>query len=191
MATITTKETRAFSWAGIDRNALKVGAEISETLKNGEAVTFLVMDDGVIGLKDCLAEEHCMNKTWTNEGGWLACEMRRYLNEDVFALLPDDLQAIIKARSFGKQNDALWLFSEAEIFGEHIWGKGDEGDKQLEYFKEPANRVKCDADGDTTWWWERSPSASSSSNFCYVCSNGFASSSNASNSIGVCFGFYF
>lgn len=191
MATITTKETRAFSWAAIDRSTLKVGDEISETLKNGEAVTFVVMDDGVIGLKDCLAEEHRMNKTWTNEGGWLATEMRRYLNEDVFARLPDDLQAIIKARSFGKQNDVLWLFSEVEIFGEHIWGEGDEGDKQLEYFKEPANRVKCDADGDTTWWWERSPHASHSSHFCSVNSGGSAANGYASDSRGVCFGFYF
>ena len=39
------------------------------------------MDDGVIGLKNLLGY-HRMNKERTNEGGWLACDMRRYLNEE-------------------------------------------------------------------------------------------------------------
>ena len=89
MATITKKTTTDFSWAAFDRSALRVGDEISEVLKNGEEVIFVVMDEGVIGLKNCLREEHRMNNDWTNKGGWEATEMRRYLNEDVFAVLPD------------------------------------------------------------------------------------------------------
>ena len=77
MATITTKETRAFNWA--NPGTLKVGDEIVETLKDGREVVFVVMDDGVIGLKNLLGY-HRMNEDWTNEGGWLACDMRRYLN---------------------------------------------------------------------------------------------------------------
>ena len=85
----------------------------------------------------------------------------------------------------------LWLFSEPEIFGEHIWGAGDEGDKQLRYFAEPGNRVKLDEDGDVTWWWERSPYAYASNGFCAVNSSGCASRYYAGSSGGVCFGFYF
>ena len=190
MATITTKETRPFSWSDFDRSALKVGDEIAETLKDGREVTFVVMDDGVMGLKDCLGY-HRMNDTWTNKGGWLKTEMRRYLNEEVVDLLPDDLRAIIKPRAFGTESDMLWLFSEPEIFGEHIWGAGDEGDKQLRYFAGPGNRVKLDEDGDATWWWERSPNGNNSSYFCFVNSSGNASGNIASRSGGVCFGFYF
>ena len=116
--------------------------------------------------------------------------MRRYLNEEVIELLPDDLLAAIKPRKFGAEEDRLWLFSEVEIFGEHIWGAGDEGDKQLEYFKNPINRVKFDEDGDAGWWWERSPGASASNSFCGVNSNGGAGISSADGSDGVCFGFY-
>lgn len=188
MATITTKETRSFTWSDFDRSALKVGDEIAETLKDGREVVFVVMDDGVIGLKDCLGY-HCMNRDWTNQGGWPVCDMRRYLNEEVFALLPDELQAAIKPRTFGNVQDKLWLFSEPEIFGEHVYGKGDEEDKQLRYFAEPGSRVKLDADGDPTWWWGRSPSASYSNYFCGVNSSGYASYSCAGNSWGVCFGF--
>ena len=116
--------------------------------------------------------------------------MRRYLNEEVIELLPDDLLAAIKPRKFGDEEDRLWLFSEVEIFGERIWGAGDEGDKQLEYFKNPINRVKFDEDGDALWWWERSPYASSSNDFCSVSSNGYADYYGANGSSGVCFGFY-
>lgn len=190
MATITTKETRNFSWADFDRSALKVGDEISEVLKDGREVIFVVMDDGVIGLKNCL-DERRMNDDWTNRGGWLATEMRRYLNEDVFALLPDDLQAVIKPRTFGEEQDKLWLFSEAEIFGEHDWTEKEiDRGVQLEYFKTPANRIKCDENGDLTWWWERSPYASYTTAFCLVSSSGSAGAYTASFARGVCFGFY-
>ena len=187
MATITTKETRMFDWR--NPGVLKVGDEITETLEDGREVVFVVMDYGVIGLKGLLGW-HQMNKTWTNKGGWLASDMRRYLNEEVIELLPDDLLAAIKPRKFGDEEDRLWLFSEVEIFGEHIWGASDEGDKQLEYFKNPINRVKFDEDGDAVWWWGRSPRASGSNYFCFVNSSGNANTNNASSSNGVCFGFY-
>ena len=187
MATITTKETRMFDWR--NPGVLKVGDEITETLEDGREVVFVVMDYGVIGLKGLLGW-HQMNKTWTNKGGWLASDMRRYLNEEVIELLPDDLLAAIKPRKFGDEEDRLWLFSEVEIFGEHIWGASDGGDKQLEYFKNPINRVKFDEDGDAGWWWERSPYASNSNGFCSVDASGNASHYYANNSNGVCFGFY-
>lgn len=187
MATITTKETRMFGWH--NPGVLKVGDEITETLEDGREVVFVVMDYGVIGLKGLLGWRQ-MNKTWTNKGGWLASDMRRYLNEEVIELLPDDLLAAIKPRKFGDEEDRLWLFSEVEIFGEHIWGAGDKGDKQLEYFKNPINRVKFDEDGDANWWWGRSPYAGISGDFCYVDSGGYADNNGANYSGGVCFGFY-
>lgn len=160
MTTITTKETRAFNWA--NPGTLKVGDEIVETLKDGREVVFVVMDDGVIGLKNLLGY-HRMNKEWTNEGGWLACDMRRYLNEEVIALLPDALIAAIKPRKFGEEEDKLWLFSEMEVFGEHDWTENDpDRGFQFEYFKDRRNRIKVDEDGDASWWWERSPSGSNS-----------------------------
>jgi hypothetical protein len=188
MATITTKETRAFNWA--NPGTLKVGDEIVETLKDGREVVFVVVDYGVIGLKNLLGY-HCMNEDWTNKGGWLACDMRRYLNEEIIALLPDELVAAIKPRKFGKEEDKLWLFSEMEVFGDHDWTENDpDRGFQFEYFKDRRNRIKVDEDGDADWWWERSPYGSSSVNFCYVSSGGYASGSIASSTSGVCFGFY-
>ena len=188
MATITTKETRAFNWA--NPGTLKVGDEIVETLKDGRDVVFVVMDDGVIGLKNLLGYHH-MNEDWTNEGGWLACDMRRYLNEEVIALLPDELVAAIKPRKFGEEEDKLWLFSEMEVFGDHDWTENDhDRGFQFEYFKDRRNRIKVDEDGDASWWWERSPYGSASGSFCIVNSDGYADHYGANGAYGVCFGFY-
>lgn len=188
MATITTKETCAFNWG--NPGALKVGDEIAETLKDGREVVFVVMDEGVIGLKNLLGR-HCMNKEWTNKGGWLACDMRRWLNSEVLALLPDELLSVIKPRKFGDEEDRLWLFSEMEVFGDHDWVENDpDRGFQFEYFKNPANRVKLDEYGDASFWWGRSPFASGSASFCIVNSNGSADGHYASGSRGVCFGFY-
>ena len=133
-----------------------------------------------------------MNEDWTNKGGWPACDMRRHLTEDVFHVLPDDLKAVITPRKLttddGEAEDNIWLFSEYEVFGED-WCDKDPDDKPIPYYQTPANRVKCDADGDTMWWWERSPYVTYSDTFCFVNSSGGAATSVASYSNGVCFGF--
>ena len=188
MTTITTKETRTFDWA--NPGTLKVGDEIAETLKDGREVVFVVMDDGVIGLKNLLGC-HYMNEDWTNKGGWLACDMRRWLNSKVLALLPDELLAVIKPRKFGDEEDKLWLFSEMEVFGDYSWTENDPARGfQFEYFKDRRNRIKTDEDGAAGWWWERSPCGSGSGNFCFVSSGGDADVYGASYAGGVCFGFY-
>ena len=129
---------------------LKVGDEISDTLKTGEEVVFVVvgMDvyqpgDVIFGLKDCLKTPYRMNATWTNEGGWAASAMRRYLNEEIFEQLPDDLRAIIKPRAIQDGFDSLWLFSEMEVFGDEDWTEKDvDRGVQMPYFKRRGNRVK-------------------------------------------------
>lgn len=142
-------------------------------------------------MQECANDYHRMNKDWTNEGGWLACDMRRYLNEEVIALLPDALIAAIKPRKFGEEEDKLWLFSEMEVFGEHDWTENDpDRGFQFEYFKDRRNRIKVDEDGDAGWWWERSHNGSDSNSFCYVSSDGNANINNANATTGVCFGFY-
>ncbi len=193
MASITTKTTGPFDWANFDRATLKVGDEITDVLTTGETVTFVVVDEDVMGLKNCLADEHKMNNRLTNVGGWANTEMRRYLNEEIFKTLPEALQAIIIPRDFGKTQDRLWLFSETEIFGETIFSEPCESDRHFKYFQTRDNRIKLDCDGDPCWWWERSPRAGASTIFCLVNSGGGASSSygDASRSFGVCFGFYF
>lgn len=212
MATITRKTESPIAWgeikeavkAGKAAGILHVGDEIAETLTTGEQVVFVVAGIGVyaenqviFSLKNCLRplleEEYHMNEAGTSKGGWPACDMRRHLTEDVFPVLPDDLKAVITPRKLttddGEAEDNIWLFSEYELFGE-AWCAKDPGDKPIPYYQTHTNRIKCDADGDTPWWWERSHVPSSPlTTFCVVNSAGGACSKPAVNSYGVCFGF--
>lgn len=196
---------RSITWAQVgewsDRHEasahFEIGDEISDTLKTGEEVVFVVVGkdmyqpgDVIFGLKDCLKTPYRMNATGINEGGWAACDMRRYLSGEVFEQLPDDLRAIIKPREIQGGFDSLWLFSEVEIFGEEDWTEKDaDRGVQMPYFKRRGNRIKgLGKDGPAYNWWERSPRATHSSNFCFVSSAGGTNGSSANSSCGVAFG---
>lgn len=204
-----TVEVNQLSWAELKKAAdagdlaqvLHSGDTLGITLKNGEAVTLVVGTDEkgnmFFSTQDCLRDEHRMNNTMTNRGGWEATEMRRYLNEDVFALLPDDLQAVIKPTTIiqivdGKRvetQDKLFLFSATQVFGEGIYSENEPEDTQLDIFRREKDRIKeCNTYG-TWFWWLRSAYSNYNYNFCIVNGSGNYGSSGASSSNGVALGF--
>lgn len=83
-----------------------------------------------------------MNPTDTCQGGWEGSELREWLNDVGFLLLPDDLRENIEAVSKPANNagvtsdpasvtatsDSLWLFSASEIYGELTWFEQEYGD---------------------------------------------------------------
>ena len=206
---IKTKAEFEVSWDSI-KNAvdgggvtalLHSGDEIPVTLKNGENVIFVVTYDEngklYFVLRDCLADEHRMNKKCTNEGGWAATEMRTYLNSTIFALLPDDLQAVIAPTKTtqiirGERvecEDNLFLISKTQAFGKGSWTEYEPDDTHFDIFKTERDRVKECGNNGTWFWWLRSPIASSSTDFCNVTSNGTSGNTDAYGAIGVAFGF--
>ena len=94
---IKTSTTNETTWAAlkaaVDNGTIAQGDLIVFNLKNGEEVAVRATQDKngkrFFVLEDCLADEHCMNKRPTNKGAWAACDMRQYLNNTVFALLPN------------------------------------------------------------------------------------------------------
>ena len=186
---------------GSIKEMLHSGDEIPVTLKTGENVTFEATYDEngklYFVLRDCLEGEHAMNKSRTNEGGWAASDMRRYLNKTIFALLPDDLQAVIAPAKIAQIidgeriecEDNLFLISKTQAFGKGDWTEYEPDDTHLDIFKTERDRVKECGNNGTWFWWLRSPMASSSAHFCGVNSNGTSGSNSANNSIGVAFGF--
>lgn len=78
---------------------LQVGDELDITLKTGETLTAQAAGTTENGLrfvlKDCIKDMRSINKRMTNKGGWRDCEMRLWLNETIFHMLPDELQEII------------------------------------------------------------------------------------------------
>lgn len=186
---------------GSIKEMLHSGDRIPVTLKTGENVIFEATYDEngklYFVLRDCLEDEHAMNKSLTNEGGWAASDMRRYLNKTIFALLPDDLQAVIAPTKIAQIidgervecEDNLFLISKTQAFGKGSWTEYEPDDTHLDIFKTERDRVKECGNNGTWFWWLRSPLSSSSTLFCYVSNHGTSGSGNAYISSGVAFGF--
>lgn len=201
---ITTVEREA-SWAALKtaakNGALKSGDKIPVTLKNGELITLTVGHDEkskvYFCFEDCLNEERPVNSNGTVTGGWKSFDIRHYLNNDLFALLPDDLQAIIEPTEIvqiinGERvvtKDKLFLFSKTQLFGKGDWSRIEPEDTQIDIFATEKGRVKeCGQHG--TWPYStRTPQEYSTSSVCYVNRNGNAYAGNASYYRGVAPGF--
>lgn len=191
-------ELKALAEAGKLDEVLKSGDNIPVTLKNGEEVSFDVgRDEGgkvYFIMHDCLKEPKQMNGECTNAGGWEESDMRKYLNEEVIKLLPDELQEIIKPTKIvqvwdGKRReteDKLFLLSKTQVFGKDTNYEAIEPeDSHIDIFKAARSRVKEREDCGTTWWWERSLGNYSNYYFCSVNSNGYRGNDNANYRYGV------
>ena len=149
---------------GIAPQVLNIGDEKTFNLKSGEEVTIQILgfehdplSDGsgyagvTVGLKNCLATPYVMNNEDTNVGGYTSSLMRTVTLVDIYNLLPDEFQSIIKvvkkktsegnkSSTIVETDDKLFLFSHEEIYGissssdttpESFKGEGT----QYEYFK--------------------------------------------------------
>ena len=204
---VITKETKWTSWAELKAlseagklgEVLKSGDNIPVTLKNGDEVSFDIGKDesGKIYfvMHNCLKETESMNGDCTNRGGWEESDMRKYLNEEVINLLPDELQEIIKPTKIvqvwdGKRReteDKLFLLSRTQVFGKHENYEAIEpNDSQIDIFKSPRERVKeCEEVEDVYYWWLRSPYSSNSGYFGGVSTGGTVYYYSADYSLGV------
>lgn len=157
--------------------------------------------------RDCLKDLHRMNASNTNTGGFPACELKTVLNSTIYNLLPADVKAVIKKDkrldstkgSWAWQGDQfLWLPSEPEVWGDNSWsevGYGNGNDVQFPIFRGSLVHINkgqgfgAAEKGSRTAWWCSSPSASNTTYFCLVNSNGRPDYFGASTALGlpVCF----
>ena len=133
---------------------------------------------------DCCTGKQRMNSSNTTSGGYGATEMYNTTLPALVAALPSWLKTRLKTFSVlaskgGSELDTietvtgnkLALRSEIEVFGAQSSQSRDGEGSQIEYYKGPSVRAKTyGAAGTSAQWWERS--ASSSSNFQYVNTNG-------------------
>jgi len=116
------------------------------------------------------------------ERGWIDTELRKWLNEEYFNTLPEELkQAIHPAIKLThnykgdvyETTDRLFLPSESEMFGSAIWSDYEDG-ARYEAFATRHNRIRLDEDGDECGYWTRSFDGGLSACACIVSGSGFA-----------------
>lgn len=175
--------------------SLPPGTEINFTLKNGDPAQVVVVGvdhykkgDAVFWFRRIVGR-HCMNKSGKNTGGFPgADDMREYL-ENVYSLLPDELQSVIALHTTvqkidGKTSeceDRLFLMTEFEGRGDTVYSEYNGIGKQFEFFKERRNRIAYDEDGDPVYYWTADPSAADTTYFCGFDDYGFSNYNRASN----------
>ena len=148
--------------------------------------------------KDCW-DEAAMNDEATNKGGYYKSKGRAHVLVDILPHIAQEWRAIFKPRKMVEEIDGerieyadlMWLLSATDVFGpseEGYWKDIDDG-FQLPIFKRERDRVKeCGSEG-TYPYWLRSVYATYGSTFCYVYTDGSASSGYAYWSYGFAPGF--
>lgn len=213
MLTLTKKITEETTWDTIQKDVdegkageYQLGTVLTTTLKDGRQMPYVLVaanhyqQDELIFINMINYGDHCMNKRATNKGGWNKSEMRRHANEDILALLPDDMAAVIAPRTIievendgtkVESTDKLWGLSTMEVGGDWYWDNDNGEDKQFPYLKDRANRILRDVDGKAVaGWWERSPNRYYSGYFYSVDTSGYPNySGSAYGAYGVCLGF--
>ena len=151
---------------------------------------------------------HKMNESNTNKGGYASSLMRTYLNEDIYNLLPVELQKGIMdttvvsshGNTSGEENftstDKIYLLSTSEV-----WAPGTSNTitqdtsssltRQLDYYKSKNVNTNnfseaLKKNGTTaSAWWLRSSTSANSNYFLGVNASGDWNSNNAFNASGV------
>ena len=128
--------------------------------------------------KELLATKHNMNSTRENTDGWAASEMRTYLQNDIWALIPATVQnAIVEVdktyydhttSSTLTCSDKVWIPSWREVgLGTD---KENSGVIYSELFTHALSRTKK-FNGSSTDWWLRSASPGTSNYYFVVVSS--------------------
>lgn len=177
-------ETSIFEVAGFKKYRL-----CSDTSKYS-SVSFIA--------QNLLERSKAMNSSSTNSGGWDASEMRTFMNSRVYPAFPEIWKQLIKqARinaSEGNQSteiiasdDWCYLPSVTEVNGNTEEPYCYEG-AQISFFTSNNARIKYlkQGKGAVSNWWLRSSSASGSSAFWFVYTNGYYYDNIASGASGVC-----
>lgn len=192
--------------SGDAQNFLKVGDRIAFDLKDGTKVAAIVAhlkeNEAYFVMEDTLPERRMYEKRPNGRVTWKDSDLRKWMNSELFALLPDDLAEVIADREITQRiggevitcTDKLWAPSMTEMFEAYDDGVPYHTDGAEEFhfdlFKGERSRVKeLTGIGETWWYWLRSASADSSAYFRIVYFTGSGGSNIATTASSVCFGF--
>lgn len=137
---------------------------------------------------ETLDEDRPMNSTDTNEGGFIASELCKWLNSEGISKFPKITQDQMVAYPDGIK---LRIPTEKQIFGCNEYGEDQPNEKQFEPMKKRRNRVAFQKDSSAdggeafNWYWVEDKRKNSSAGFCGCGHGGDANYGNASYAHGV------
>lgn len=173
-----------FSWTELSKmissgnSPLKVGDRIEVSLTNGRKTELIAVHENPYSpntmafvFSECLSSPKGMNARSTFKGGWSCSKLRKFLNQEVLALLPEELIRVVKPRTIiqniggrtYQSTDILWVPSQTEVFGaSEVYSQIDTGDVPFSYFSARQHRIKTAAPTVKTTpanvcWWLRTP----------------------------------
>ena len=167
---------------------LQIGDVIEETLINGENVDLVVVDVGEdyvrFESRDCVCSKKVAWNESDNSGGFSRSDVKKYLDNTIWKMLPDSLKNVISETERKQKNGdevetytaRLFLPAASEVFEDEDECYGDESVYEpLEYYKDRRNRMKGEGKGkDTCNWWLASAHSGASNNACHVSNYGNA-----------------
>ena len=148
LSACTPAEMQTYIKAGKANAAWSVGDTFTTTINSKSYNVKLIGIDhnsSIEGTKRChfqidYDQARAMNSTRTNAGGWKSCEMRTYLNNTFFNLLPSNLRSVITACTKYSDNgssstctttsDKIWLLSVFEGCGQRDFDAVDQNTVQ-------------------------------------------------------------
>lgn len=152
-------------------------------------------------MKDLMNTQQKMNNANTNSTSFVGSALYSYIANTLYPSIPEEWRNIMKKvdkkTSVGNKGTSirtdsynLFIPAEVEIFGNATYSVAGEG-ALYPLYSTGSYRVKLLANGtgSATWWWLRSPHASSSTDFCFVHTDGSPSNDYADSLGGVCLGF--
>lgn len=167
----------------------EVGDQITVKVKGYGKYTVTVHK--VMGDKALVIFDHCitdrpMNENGSNDGGFTASDLCKWLNGEFLNALPDKIRSrIVSDEEHG--GVMMRVPTRGEMFGQNDASEYYEpdGDEQLTLMKDRKNRVCVSPDDEYVWYWLMNTRRDTAAHFAYVDNSGHAGCGNASYSIGV------
>ncbi len=142
-----------------------------------------------------------MNPTNTNKGGWLDSKMKKFIDNDIYNSLPNELKSVIittkTVSGHGKEDtnnitspeDKLYLLAPKEIYSDwsNDYDSAKDLTRQLDYYKNKGVTTSNinETIKNTDWWFLRTALLTGNNSFCSVDATGTWDDFIASAEIGV------